>query len=788
MAAEIASTENKANRLKSKYTSKVFPAKTTKGEDISVLQDDGHDTETQEDSNGFALMFATKNKKKQAALKLIDSGADIHFLDQTKCNVLHYAAGAGYDGLILKLLSKGTSVNLQDCNGETALHKAARSGHEKTVVALVANDADVYVLNWQGQTCLELAVMGRHVKIIEDLCLFGSDLVMQDWQWLEEAIQSRDKEDQTIVDIFMKHNYRLLGFKHGGITFDAKYIESGSDTYMKKIGVTLLSKKSTHQPYYFYCSRIHVEYINVQKYISKGEKLFSDTYECKAWGSSRTTFNLKLKLNGIPNCNETLKVISPNGNVANIDSSSRNEETNHTYVIVTVNIKHGAVVTFMFVTIKKPEVFGITKRAVTIQPQLEPDAEIDIPKDTFDSPGDLLFNVVETKDVSIDDGVSNREAFIVTNVIDLSMSNHQQPKQPIDVKLPMHSTTNEDNDIVILTSSKEYPEKIKDWEIIEAKKDKNRASFRISHFSIFTGVSKKKVETDMIGVCKSIQKALNNERQVEFFALAKTLSSDEYAIVIECALQRKASKRKKEWEKQQFSIQKDEGRCHTVQINQWFRVKFDGNIKIAETEQSDTQRLMFHPNRDNFHIFSAELFDKRNPPTGRIEIELIVETEQEPIIVLESENCFKSKETVITRDPITTYMNLTSLPMHLLPVPTAPVENIEVKVFQPLTDNDCMIKVLKMNSLKELAKRLSMDEAEQVAIQLKLTQAEVAALARDFPKIDDFCDAVFWKWRGKRPYGSQAMSLAVALERSGKALEAAEVKAAHKEDRLICFD
>ncbi|CAG2197024.1 unnamed protein product [Mytilus edulis] len=770
MAAEIASTENRANRPKSKFSSKVFPAKTTKGEEISVLQDDN-----QEDNKGFSLMFATKNKKKQAALKLMESGADIHFLDQTKCNVLHYAAGAGYDGLILKLLSKGTSVNLQDCNGETALHKAARSGHDKAVVALVANEANVYVLNLHGQTCLELAVIGRHVKIIEALCLFGSDLVMQDWQWLEEAVKSRDKEDQTIVDIFLKHNNRLLGFKHGGIAFDVKYIESGCDTDMKKIGATLMSKKSAHKPYYFYCSRIHVEYINVQKYVNKEEKLFSDTYECKAWGSSGTTFNLKLKLNGIPNCNETLKVISPNGNVVNIDSSSRNEETNHIYVIVTINIKHGAVVTFMFVTVKKPEVFGITKRAVTIQPQLEPDAVIDIPKDTFDSPGDLLFNVVETKDVGIDDGVSNRESFIVTNVIDLSMSNHQQPKQPIDVKLPMHSTANEDNDIVILTS--------------------------ISHFSIFTGVSKKKVETDMAGVCKSVQKALNNERQVEFFALAKTLSSDEYAIVIECALQRKAAKRKKDWQNQQFSTQKVEGRCHTVQINQWFRVTFGGNIKIAGTEQSDTQRLMFHPNRDNFHIFSTELLDKRNPPTGRIEIELIVETEQEPIIVLESENCFKSKETVITRDPITTYTNLTSLPMHLLPEKVAPgegtekvapsegtVSDIEVKVVQPLTDNDCIIKVLKMNSLKELTKRLNMNEAQEVAKFLKLTPAEVAALARDFPKIDDFCEAVFWKWRGKRPYASQALALGNALERSGKALEAAEVRAAHKEERLICFD
>lgn len=35
-----------------------------------------------QDNKGFALMFATKNKKKQAALKLMESGADIHFLDQ----------------------------------------------------------------------------------------------------------------------------------------------------------------------------------------------------------------------------------------------------------------------------------------------------------------------------------------------------------------------------------------------------------------------------------------------------------------------------------------------------------------------------------------------------------------------------------------------------------------------------------------------------------------------------------------------------------------------------------
>ena len=47
----------------------------------------------------------------------------------------------------------------------------------------------------------------------------------------------------------------------------------------------------------------------------------------------------------------------------------------------------------MFVTVEKPEVFAITEEACTIQPQMEPDAEIAIPEDTFDQPGDLLLNV-----------------------------------------------------------------------------------------------------------------------------------------------------------------------------------------------------------------------------------------------------------------------------------------------------------------------------------------------------------------------------------------------------------
>jgi hypothetical protein len=50
------------------------------------------------------------------------------------------------------------------------------------------------------------------------------------------------------------------------------------------------------------------------------------------------------------------------------------------------------------------------------------------------------------------DEESNEEVLLLTNVLDLSMSNHQQPKQPIVMKLPIHATVNNETEIVIFTS------------------------------------------------------------------------------------------------------------------------------------------------------------------------------------------------------------------------------------------------------------------------------------------------------------------------------------------------
>lgn len=76
----------------------------------------------------------------------------------------------------------------------------------------------------------------------------------------------------------------------------------------------------------------------------------------------------------------------------------------------------------------------------------------------------------------------------------------------------------------------------------------------------------------MKDVTKMIQKALNKERQVKFFAFVKMLSVTEYAVAIECALQRKSKKRMRYWRKKDYEEQEVPSFSYTVQINSWFMV------------------------------------------------------------------------------------------------------------------------------------------------------------------------------------------------------------------------
>jgi hypothetical protein len=71
---------------------------------------------------------------------------------------------------------------------------------------------------------------------------------------------------------------------------------------------------------------------------------------------------------------------------------------------------------------------------------------------------------MDTKDVN-EDEEEESGPLLMTNVIDMSMSDGQQPKQEIVMKLPIHNKGDGEEDMCVLATSEEDPEDPEDWEV-----------------------------------------------------------------------------------------------------------------------------------------------------------------------------------------------------------------------------------------------------------------------------------------------------------------------------------
>lgn len=76
----------------------------------------------------------------------------------------------------------------------------------------------------------------------------------------------------------------------------------------------------------------------------------------------------------------------------------------------------------------------------------------------------LFFKVVDTNDVN-EDEEDESGPLLMTNVIDMSMSDGQQPKEEIVMKLPIHKKGNEVEEMCVLATSEEDPDDVDDWEV-----------------------------------------------------------------------------------------------------------------------------------------------------------------------------------------------------------------------------------------------------------------------------------------------------------------------------------
>ncbi|KAK3099327.1 hypothetical protein FSP39_002691, partial [Pinctada imbricata] len=159
-----------------------------------------------------------------------------------------------------------------------------------------------------------------------------------------------------------------------------------------------------------------------------------------------------------------------------------------TIVTVTLKLSEG-ITRFALALRMELEIFLITEEAVVIRPKNEPGAVIDIPKGAFEEVAELQLMVLETKDVNEEE---ESGSILMTNVIDMSMSDEQQPHKSIDMKLPIHSKDKNDVlDMCILATSKEDLDGTDDWEIIEARPEEsgNAVLFKIEHFSMYVSSS-----------------------------------------------------------------------------------------------------------------------------------------------------------------------------------------------------------------------------------------------------------------------------------------------------------
>lgn len=64
------------------------------------------------------------------------------------------------------------------------------------------------------------------------------------------------------------------------------------------------------------------------------------------------------------------------------------------------------------------------------------------------------------------------------------MVNNSQPNKPVKMKMPIHSSIPRDDDVIILSSDKDFPDE-NDWTICDIKeRERHFVMFDANHFSM----------------------------------------------------------------------------------------------------------------------------------------------------------------------------------------------------------------------------------------------------------------------------------------------------------------
>ncbi|XP_061185998.1 uncharacterized protein LOC133194068 [Saccostrea echinata] len=745
------------------------------------------------------LQRAIREKKISEAKKLLEEKPDIHYKDKIGCQCLHYAAQEGLLEIVKLLLEAGAHVNCFDHNGQSPLHKASSRGHLDVVINLVANGAQVASLDWDNHTPFEKAVLSRSVDVVEWLLTFGAEPNLQDWTW----VMDMKEKEKKIQELITNHIPLVPGYKYEGIKFEVVYVKPNEDCVMEKLKLTLKAMDARN-PFIVFCRKMQSEYTELKSLLHDEQIPYSDMFEIRQWGATRKNITLSLLVEGVPKCNEHLSVVSPHGQIGRVDNFVKNEEENTTEVIITIKMNTKGSTQFAIVSVFKKETFAISKEEVVIQPTSEPEAEIEIPKGTFDKAAELQLNVVDTKDVN-EDEVDETGPLLMTNVIDMSMSDGQQPKEEIVMKLPIHQKGGEEEEMCVLATSEEYPDDADDWEIIEAQKDpKGKAAvFRIKHFSIYAGASKKKALEEKQEVVEAISRSIRKERKVEFRVYTRLEQErGKFQFILECWTPKKLKKSKSKWESEGCEIVNGPEGTYIIEENQTFKLLFKGNCRKISSETSkdkededededgdendkrendnegdDSVAMDFIGKKGYAYTIVDMIVLNTNKPNGQVTIEKEHRTIEkvEEIKIVPGGLCGAKEQKEIVDKVKFEFEKLIDFPLGVkLPPPPKPLrEPTSLQMESFIEEEKKLQEFIEKTDLEHPSFVPGMDMKNLSSIALQLSEEEARIFAKNLgmsnESIETYMDMPFGAvcmirhYRGKRPHFSQKYRIKDAL-------------------------
>ncbi|XP_069111117.1 uncharacterized protein [Argopecten irradians] len=486
------------------------------------------ETEDVKRTQTIQLLSAIKNKKEEEAIMLIREGVEPDYKDETGSSLLHYAAADGLNSVVEELLKAKAEVTLVDKNGLSPLHKAALNGHVQSIVILMAWGGNLHMGDNNEMNALDYAVNYGHEAVVDMLCQPGVEPYFADWSW------GKRTDRRKMLEIIKKQLDIYPGIQQGHIGIDIKRITRGTNqnVHLERTNVDIIVPEDQGD-YYLYLCRKPEEYSD-RPALERGEIVFGHLLECQTWGSKVESITLQVPVDVELRKHKEVVLRSPSkGTVVNVGDKDVGG-VKITTITISVPLSLTGVTHITMASRTKTEKFQISSDEITIKPASEPGAEIEISAGTF-KPCELSVRFVDTKGI-IEGGVPGEErSKLVTNILDISTSDDQQPRKDIEVKLPIIANDDVPEHIIaILVSNPDPTLKIWKGEVIQARKDHGKAVFQMRHFSICTLTSMTSLDSvDNNTEINEMRQAYTEERKVNFLVAIKA-DGNQIRVEIAC--------------------------------------------------------------------------------------------------------------------------------------------------------------------------------------------------------------------------------------------------------------